>query len=751
MRNRLRFALLLMGFTSLVVQVLLIREFLICFYGNELTIGLILGNWIILEAIGSSLSSKLGQNNKRPLLFYCCLQLLIALYLPFAIYLIRTIKDFLPLTTGEGVSVVPILISSFFILAPLSIFDGAQFPFGCRIWKDHTKSPIQATGTVYISEAIGFIIAGPIFTFIFITRMHSFQIALIVSLLNLISGALLILKEQKSLPKNIFVPIFMSLICINVAVLSSNYCDDLNNASLKRQWQKENLIESRNSIYGNIAVTKRQEQFTFFSDGIPIITTPVPDIVSNEEFIHFGMLNHPNPKDILIVGGGAGGPISEILKYPIGHLDYAELDPLLIKVVKKYPTPLTQKELEDPRLSIKISDGAKYIKITKQQYDVVFINLPAPTTLQLNRFYTKEFFNSAKAVLKNNNGIIIFKLPGSLSYLNKELKQLNLSLLNTLKETFSFVNVIPGDFNLYMASESDFETTPQAFINRLKQNNIKTLLLTPPHIGYRLQDQWRNWFFSTLAESPPTQANTTFLPMGLFYGLSYWNSLFSPYLTKFFEIIGKINFRILIWPIIYLIVLVLILSLRTPKIKKINVPYAILTTGLAGMAFDLIIIFAYQSFYGYVYHHIALLITAFMSGLTLGGWLMTKRLAVIKDRKQEFVLFETGMIIFCFLIIPILIYLQKSLINLSFVFFLLSAISGFLVGSEFPLANSLYQTKKSTQTAGILYSLDLLGSWIGALIISAALIPVIGLISTCIFLAVLKLSSLILIILFKNG
>ena len=751
MRNRLRFALLLMGFTSLVVQVLLIREFLICFYGNELTIGLILGNWIILEAIGSSLSSKLGQNNKRPLLFYCCLQLLIALYLPFAIYLIRTVKDFLPLTTGEGVSVVPILISSFFILAPLSIFDGAQFPFGCRIWKDHTKSPIQATGTVYISEAIGFIIAGPIFTFIFITRMHSFQIALIVSLLNLISGALLILKEQKSLPKNIFVPIFMSLICINVAVLSSNYCDDLNNASLKRQWQKENLIESRNSIYGNIAVTKRQEQFTFFSDGIPIITTPVPDIVSNEEFIHFGMLNHPNPKDILIVGGGAGGPISEILKYPIGHLDYAELDPLLIKVVKKYPTPLTQKELKDPRLSIKISDGAKYIKITKQQYDVVFINLPAPTTLQLNRFYTKEFFNSAKAVLKNNNGIIIFKLPGSLSYLNKELKQLNLSLLNTLKETFSFVNVIPGDFNLYMASESDFETTPQAFINRLKQNNIKTLLLTPPHIGYRLQDQWRNWFFSTLAESPPTQANTTFLPMGLFYGLSYWNSLFSPYLTKFFEIIGKINFRILIWPIIYLIVLVLILSLRTPKIKKINVPYAILTTGLAGMAFDLIIIFAYQSFYGYVYHHIALLITAFMSGLTLGGWLMTKRLAVIKDRKQEFVLFETGMIIFCFLIIPILIYLQKSLINLSFVFFLLSAISGFLVGSEFPLANSLYQTKKSTQTAGILYSLDLLGSWIGALIISAALIPVIGLISTCIFLAVLKLSSLILIILFKNG
>lgn len=751
MRNRLRLALILMGFTSLVVQVLLIREFLICFYGNELTIGLILGNWIILEAIGSSLSSKLGQRSKRPLLFYCCLQLLIALYLPCAIYLIRIVKDFLPLTTGEGVSVVPILISSFFILAPLSIFDGAQFPFGCRIWKDHTKNPVQATGRVYIFEAIGFIIAGPIFTFVFITRLHSFQIALIVSLLNLISGILLILKEPKSLPKNVFGPLFAALICINATVLLSNYCDNLNNLSLKRQWQKENLIDSQNSIYGNIAVTKQQEQFTFFSDGIPIITAPVPDIVSNEEFIHFGMLSHPNPKDILIIGGGAGGPISEILKYPVGQLDYAELDPLLIEIVKHYPTPLTQKELDDPRLSIKITDGARYIRTVKQQYDVVFVNLPAPTTLRLNRFYTKEFFNLAKATFKNSYSMIVFKLPGSLSYFNKELKQLNLSILNTLKETFQFVNVIPGDSNLYIASESDFEITPQVFINRLKQRNIKTLVLTPPHIEYRLQDQWRDWFFSTLAESPLVQANTSLLPIGLFYGLSYWNSLFSPYLIKFFEIIGKINIRLLIWPIIYFITLVLILSLRTSKIKKIDVPYAILTTGLVGMAFDLIIIFIYQSFYGYVYHHIALLITAFMSGLTLGGWLMTKRLAAIKDKKQEFVLFESGMIIFCLLIIPILIYLQKSVINLSFIFFLLSAISGFLVGSEFPLANSIYQTKKSTQTAGILYALDLFGSWIGALIISVALIPVIGLISTCIFLAVLKLSSLILIILFKNS
>lgn len=751
MRERLKFALLLMGFTSLVIQVLLIREFLICFYGNELTIGLILGNWIILEAIGSSISSKFSQRIKRPLLFYCILQCLIALYFPCAIYLIRILKDFLPLTAGEGVSVIPILISSFFILAPLSIFDGAQFPFGCRIWKDYTKKPIESTGSVYIFEAIGFIIAGPIFTFLFITKLHSFQIALIISLLNLFSGILLIQKEPRLILKK-FLTVFMSaLICINVAALLFNFSSKINNLSLKRQWKGYNLINSQSSIYGNIAVTKEEEQYTFFSDGIPIITTPVPDIVVNEEFINFGMLSHPNPIDILIIGGGTGGPISEILKHPVRHIDYAELDPLLIKMVKHYSTPLTQKELNDSRLSIKIIDGARYIKTTAERYDIVFINLPAPTTLRLNRFYTKDFFALTKDVFKDDKGILVFKLPGSLSYLNMELQKLNLSILNTLKDTFSFVKVVPGDFNLYLASKNEFSIESHIFIDRLNKRKVSTRLLTPFHIEYRLHRRWLDWFYSTLAKSPNVQENTSFLPVGLFYGLSYWNSLFSPYLSGFFKTIEKINLKFLVLPILCLVLLILFLSLFFARMKKISIPYAILTTGMLGMTYDLIIIFIYQSFYGYVYHHIALLITAFMSGLTLGGWLMTRRLSGIKNKKINFVLFESALIIFSLAILPLLIYLGKSRLNLSFVFFLLSAISGFLVGSEFPLANSLYQIKNSTQTAGILYALDLLGSWLGALIVSVVLIPVIGLAQTCIFLAVLKLSSLILIcVLNKN-
>ncbi|MDD5005044.1 MAG: hypothetical protein PHS93_00890 [Candidatus Omnitrophica bacterium] len=750
MKKRLIFALLLMGFTSLVAQVLLIREFLVCFYGNEFTIGLILSNWTILVAIGSGFFARFSQKNKMPLLSYGALQCLIAFCLPFCIYLIRILRNLLPLTAGEAVGIIPVFAASFFILIPLNVFIGAQFPLGCRIWKDHTQRPTESAGSVYIIEAIGFIIAGPVFTYLFITRLNSFQIAFIISLLNLFSAILLLQKTPRFFLKKVLIYFIGLVIGIVASATSSNLSGRLNSFSLRKQWKGYTLINSQNSIYGNISVTKEKEQYTFFSDGIPIITVPVPDIISTEEFIHFGMLSHADPRNILVIGGGAGGPIAEILKYPVTHIDYAELDPLLIKMVRRYSTALTEKEFNDSRLSIKITDGVKYIKTTTQRYDIVFINLPPPATFQLNRFYTKEFFALAQNVFEDTHSMLIFNLPGSLSYLSPELQKLNLSILNTLKSTFKFVKVIPGDANLYLACQSDFSIDAKTFTERLNKTGISTRLLTPFHIRERLDRQWQDWFYTTLAKSAGVKNNTSFLPIGLFYGLSYWDALFSPYLSGFFKVVEKVNLKILLLPVILLSVLFLLLSYLSSRLKRLSIPYAILTTGFLGLAYELIIIFTYQSFYGYVYHHIALLITAFMAGLTLGGWLLTKKIANIKNKKNNFILFESGLIIFSLAIVPIFIYLEKSKSNISYVFFIVSAISGFLVGAEFPLANSLYQIKNSTQTAGILYALDLAGSWLGALVVSIILIPVLGLAQTCIFLAAIKLSSLILISLLKN-
>ena len=76
-------------------------------------------------------------------------------------------------------------------------------------------------------------------------------------------------------------------------------------------------------------------------------------------------------------------------------------------------------------------------------------------------------------------------------------------------------------------------------------------------------------------------------------------------------------------------------------------------------------------------------------------------------------------------------------------FLTLSFISGFLTGSQFPLANKLYLKKSGnlSQTAGLLYASDLLGGWLGGIVGAVVLLPVLGLTGTCLTVALLKLTS----------
>jgi len=99
------------------------------------------------------------------------------------------------------------------------------------------------------------------------------------------------------------------------------------------QWRDYDLAFYDNSVYGNVAAVRQREQVTFFANGVPILTAPVPDITLIEEMVHLPMLFVPEPRRALVLSGGLGGVIQELLKYPLERVDYAELDPLLFEAV----------------------------------------------------------------------------------------------------------------------------------------------------------------------------------------------------------------------------------------------------------------------------------------------------------------------------------------------------------------------------------------------------------------------------------
>ena len=146
MKKKLVFALLIMGFSGIVAQILLLRELLITFYGNELSIGIILANWLILEAFGCFFVGKRAERIKRPIQGFIILQLIFSLSLPFAVYLTRIFKEVIGYTAGEGLGLIPMLYSSFLILSLVSITHGALFTFGCKIYSLYSNCEHSLTG-----------------------------------------------------------------------------------------------------------------------------------------------------------------------------------------------------------------------------------------------------------------------------------------------------------------------------------------------------------------------------------------------------------------------------------------------------------------------------------------------------------------------------------------------------------------------------------------------------------------------------
>jgi spermidine synthase len=760
----LQISLLIMGISGIVAQILLLREFLISFFGNELTLGIILANWLILEAAGSFILGRTVEKTERKIEAYVLLQLIFSLALPFAIYLSRIVKNLLLVTPGEGLGFIPIFYSSFLILLLVSIPHGALFTYGCKIYALDIREDASSIGKVYVLETIGSIMGGLGLTLLLVQHLNSFEIAFLISLMNALVSVVLLWPTSRSSrhPAQTFLWVLSGLLSLVFAYsLLPQTSSAIHRSSVRSQWKELHVIHNENSIYGNITITQRGEQFTFFTDGVPSLTTPVPDVASIEDFVHFPMLFHEKPELVLVLSGGAGGMIQEILKYPVAHVDYVELDPLLLKLIRKFPTPLTQAELSDPRVKIHYTDGRFFVQRTRDRFDLIFIGLSSPQELQTNRLFTSEFYSLAKQKM-NPGAIIVLTLPGSLTYLSPELKDLNGCILETLKKVYRHIRIIPGDVNLYLASDAEEleGITIEELVLRLEGRKIRTSLFTKGYLEVRLHERWTNWFFQSMGKRE-VHINSDFQPLAVFFNLSYWNALFSPSLTKIFKWFEGFRLKGTIAATGLLTLLFLILFIKKPQFSKYSLPYAIFASGFADMMITLAILFTFQTLYGYLYYQIGLLVTVFMAGIALGSLFITRQLGRIKKPSSLFLKTEAGIIFFSLLLPFVLIFPSHHLdqpfvyILLYTTFLVLSCVCGVLVGLQFPLATKIYLSVIEKdgalgQTAGLLYGADLFGGFFGGLLGGVLLLPILGLKESCFMMAAIKGSSFLLFLLFTK-
>lgn len=678
----------LLGFLALSFQIFLLREFSVHFYGNEITFGLLLACWLLWGGLGSISASKFKFNPPKLAWMYYAL----ALFFPLSLVGLRFSRFILKLLPGEITGIIPILIFSlattFLVSTPL----GMLFVFNTHYQQGNLSR-------VYLMESIGSSAAGLIVYFFVIPFFSNWQGSALIAGLAVLA-VFLTFGGKKYFMVVGFILLFLILFAL------------FDFPSQKIYWKPFNLIKSKDSPYGKLQVIKTEEQISLYNNSLLVYS--YPDLAVSEEAVHFALLQQPLAESLLLVGGGAGGCLNEILKYPKVKVDYVEIDPEIIRLSLQYLPPEEQRVLKNSRVHIYYQDGRAYLNKSSKKYDLIILNLSEPATAQLNRFYTQEFFLKVKGRL-NPGGIFSFRVPSAENYISLELQNFLTSLYYSLSTVFPEVKVVPGNNSIFLASSKPLSIDFKLLAQKIKAYNLKTTYVSPYLLSSRLSPLRIEMLKESLTEGKK-KLNLDFVPISYFYNSVLWSSHFKGLERNIFSFLSKLStFWLLDFPLVLFLLLLIVLWLRPKKSQFLLTPLAVM--GFTTIVFEIIVIISFQTMFGYLYQRIALLLASFMIGLSVGAFWGKRRKRIIFP---FLLLIQLG-----FILLLLAFYLLLGFHPPEFFFFFSLGIIGFLGGDLFIVSNHLFLEQKKNYGLG--YGLDLLGSFLGALAASSFLIPLVGL------------------------
>jgi len=688
-----RFAFLL-GITTMIAQIILLREFLTVFNGNELVIGIVLSNWMILTGIGAYLGKRpLKQTESSSFTVFA---LLILSVLPFiTTFLINFLKNKV-FPIGAMISVFQIFLASLILLIPFCLLSGFLFTFISKSYSGIRNK--NETGAVYGLESLGGIVGGLVSGLIFIFIFSSVESLLILVTIN---GFLLyLISLKKGLRQAGWISIFVSIISL------ASFSVHPENRIRSYVYPNQKIETSKDSPYGNIVITRRDNLWSVYNNNSLIFDSE--NFMMNEETVHFAMLQHSAPSNVLLVSGGLSGQIAEIRKYKPLSIDYVEDNRWLLTLMKD-----SLKKIITGETTLYRSDPLRFIRTSLKKYDMVIMNQPGPSTLQNNRFYTFGFFTLLKEKLLPG-AVLSFGITAPANYLNKEAVALNSTLFSTLKRVFQNVIIIPGEKNYFLASDAALSFR---IVELVQKRGIENRYVNRFYFDDTMLKNRSETILASLI--PDSEINQNLKPALYRQQLAYWLSYFK----------GKYWLMAITAGIIAL--LVFLSGSVSSKVMFL--------TGFSATGMEVLLLFGLQVFFGNIYLLTSFVISSFMIGLFAGSFFSRSIIGfyqrdILSGNQLLFAVFTaiTGTLLFA----PMVTNLPPAIVYM--LYLTSTAFIGGLTGLQFTNA-TLHQEGSYAEISGHTYSYDLFGSALGALVIVLFLVPKLGIVASALIISLLNL------------
>lgn len=244
---------------------------------------------------------------------------------------------------------------------------------------------------------------------------------------------------------------------------------------------KGEILVSKNTPFQNMQIIKTKEFGNVLLLGpekkLIVQFSEKDEKYYHESIVHPAMALSPSVEKILIIGGGDGGVLREVLKHPVKRVIVAELDKEVIDFCKEN-FDFSKKAFDDKRVSMHIGDGRAFLENTDERFDVIILDLTDPEGP--SRFlFTKEFYELVKKRL-NDDGVVTLQ-ASSVTFDSQVLGRVHATLKEIFKNVMPYVAFVPSFFcveSFVVATDSE----KKAIAEVLKDRNIQMKVYTPEEL-----------------------------------------------------------------------------------------------------------------------------------------------------------------------------------------------------------------------------------------------------------------------------
>ena len=366
----------------------------------------------------------------------------------------------------------------YLLIILIGVFVGLEIPILTRIIENNESNVRENLAHIFTFDYIGGLIGSIAFPLLLFPQVGFITTSFLVGTINVFVAILIIWKYKKFIINynslryfSVFIFVCMILFLCFGGVITKNIESGL---------YRDDIILSEQTEYQKIVLTKHKDDLRLFLDG-NLQFSSKDEYRYHEALVHIPMMYAQSHDRVLILGGGDGLAVREVLKYEdVKEIVLVDIDKEMTDLCasNEQISKLNNNSLKSEKLKIINEDGYIFVQKNEEKFDVIIIDFPDPNNENLNKLYTNVFYNYIKANLKEG-GVMVCQST-SPYYAKKSFWCINKTIKSQFNTVIPYHLQVPsfGDWGFNLAfNGQNIRKDLNVETKYLNKNNIDTLFL----------------------------------------------------------------------------------------------------------------------------------------------------------------------------------------------------------------------------------------------------------------------------------